>query len=268
MTLFFQLLQLQILRCSSPVSMKRQIYAAHVKCIGFESVMIRTNYTNSLVLPIFIQDHLALREFWLSFGTGMSHKCMPVLPGSYIFPGWYVTSSLCFTGKILILNYGRDIPSLLLHALFCNRWTFNRIKYARSFWAWIGLLLAFSSSLMSIKMLIREEMGGESVWCPFSTHQIPKVGVIRNFPRFYPQYKFVGIIFRNLHVLKTCSWIIGIWFSLRQCLHFLNIIVFLFAYIYIYTVAWNLMKYSVIVIQIGELTCYHICWNDSLFDAS
>ena len=83
--------------------------------------MIRRNDTYSLVLPIFIQDHLALREFRLSFGTGMSHKCMPVLPGSHIFQGWDVTSSLCFTGKFLILNYGRDILSLLLHALFCQQ---------------------------------------------------------------------------------------------------------------------------------------------------
>ena len=102
MTLFFQLLQLQILRCSSPVSMKRQIHAAHVKCIGFESVMIRINYTDSLVLPIFIQDHLALRE-------------------NIILVILWLTSSLCFTGKILIFNYGRDIPSLLLHALFCQQ---------------------------------------------------------------------------------------------------------------------------------------------------
>ena len=140
----------------------------------------------------------------------------------------------------------------------CMHCSVNRIKYARSFRAWIGLLLAFSSSLMSIKLQIREGMGGESVWCPFSTHQIPKVGIIRNFPRFYPQYKFVGTIFRNLYVLKTCSWIIGIWFSLRQCLHFLNTIVFLFAYIYI---AWNLMKYSVIVIQIGALEYFFALWG-------
>ena len=136
---------------------------------------------------------------------------IPVLPGFHAFYDW--------RWKNLDLNYGQNIPSFtVLNLLLCHRWTLNRIKYARSFRAWIGLLLAFSSSLMSIKLQIREVMGGESVWCPFSTHQIPKVGLIRNFPRFYPQYKFVGIIFRKLHVLKTCNCKINCEISCLCCI--------------------------------------------------
>ena len=38
-------------------------HPAHMKSLGFESIMMRANDTDSLVLPIFTQAHLAFREF-------------------------------------------------------------------------------------------------------------------------------------------------------------------------------------------------------------
>ena len=90
---------------------------------------------------IFTQAHLAFREFQLSLDIGRGHMYIPVLRGFHAFYYW--------RWKNLDLNYGRNT---VLNLLLCHRWTFNRIKCARSFWAWINLLLAFSSPLMSIKL--------------------------------------------------------------------------------------------------------------------
>ena len=89
------------------------LHAAHMKSQGFESIVLRANDTDVLVLAIFAQAHLAFEEFWLSFGVGRNHKFIPVhevvcqighsralaLPGFHAFTGSDVTSSINMKGK-------------------------------------------------------------------------------------------------------------------------------------------------------------------------
>ena len=54
------------------------LHAAHMKQQGMDSINLRANDTDVLILAIFSQAHLGFKEFWLSFGTGRSHKYVPV----------------------------------------------------------------------------------------------------------------------------------------------------------------------------------------------
>ena len=45
------------------------LHAAHMKSQGFESIILRANDTDVLVLAIFAQAHLTFEELWLSFGV-------------------------------------------------------------------------------------------------------------------------------------------------------------------------------------------------------
>ena len=54
------------------------LHAAHMKHQGMDSIILRANDTDVLILATFSQVHLGIKEFWLSFGTGRSHKYIPV----------------------------------------------------------------------------------------------------------------------------------------------------------------------------------------------
>ena len=89
------------------------LHAAHMKYQGFTNIVIRTNDTDVLVLAIASQVHLNFAELWLSFGTGRSHKFIPVhdaqrqvgrstalaLPGFHAFTGCDQISSFWKKGK-------------------------------------------------------------------------------------------------------------------------------------------------------------------------
>ena len=45
---------------------------------GFESITLKTNDTDILILSVFVQAYLGFTELWASFGTGKHHKFIPV----------------------------------------------------------------------------------------------------------------------------------------------------------------------------------------------
>ena len=57
---------------------RTMLHAAHMKQQGTDSVVVRTNDTDVLILATYTQALLGFNEFWLSFGVGRSHKFIPV----------------------------------------------------------------------------------------------------------------------------------------------------------------------------------------------
>ena len=89
------------------------LHAAHMKQQGFESITLKANDTDILILSVFAQAHLGFTELWASFGTGKHHKFIPVhnivtqigrtsslaLPGFHAFTGCDNVESFHNKGK-------------------------------------------------------------------------------------------------------------------------------------------------------------------------
>ena len=54
------------------------LHAAHMKQLCFNSVTLRANDTNILVLSVSAQAQLNFNQMLASFGTGRNHKYIPV----------------------------------------------------------------------------------------------------------------------------------------------------------------------------------------------
>ena len=53
------------------------LHAAHAAAHGHNKIVLRTVDTDVLVLAVANIQHLQLRELWLDFGVGKSHRMIP-----------------------------------------------------------------------------------------------------------------------------------------------------------------------------------------------
>ena len=114
---------------------RSMLHAAHMKQQGFNSIVLKTNKTDVLILSTYTQANLGFNEFWLPFGVGRSHKFIPVhdivpqigrsqalaLPGFHAFTGCDVNSSIHSKGKKTCWVSGKSIQNSLEHSILCPK---------------------------------------------------------------------------------------------------------------------------------------------------